>query len=271
MPSLRSSPSGPAVVIGGSSDIENLSLVAGATLTQALGNLIAPETVTLYDDFVAGGIYNPDLSPNGSLHIGELNWVFHVAGATQNLSKNGNGQDNFLGLYYWTILASGSNRGSLILGAPSLTAESVERVIWRSMLNMDPTFTSSRRVGLGVSNGANLGGDAICFEHQAATGGGVTGSPNVQCVAYKGGVRSAVISSIATLEDTFMIFELRRRAALTWDYYVNGVLAGTQSGAVIPTVKLTPAAQGVGVVNTVTSMGVDTFEITYRRKRSVAV
>lgn len=269
MPSLRSSPSGPAVSVGGSSDLENVSAVEGVTISDALENLISPEAVTLYDDFIGGGNFVVGASPNNTIHIGDLNWTFLVAGNTLGLARNGNGQGNFRGLYYWNTQAS-TNRNALMLGTPSLTAESVERVVWRASLNTVANFGSNRRCGLGAGNGVNFSGDGLAFEHQPVTANGITGSANVQCAAYKGGVRTAVISSIPAPLDTFMIFELRRTAPLTWEYYVNGVLAATLSGNAIPTAKVTPGAQLTGVINLVTAIGVDTFEITYRRKRSLS-
>lgn len=269
MPTLRSSPSGPPVVVGGSSDIQNESLVEGETITQALENLIAPELVTLYDDFIGGGLFISAGEANNTIHIGDLNWTYLVAGGSLGLARNGNGMGTLRGLYFWSVQAS-SNRASIFLGSPSLTAESVERVAWRANITTAGNFSGNRRCGLGKDNGAAFGGDGLCFEHQVTTGNGITGSANIQCAAYKGGVRTGVITTINIPQDTFAIYEMRRRSALVWDFYINDVYAATLSDNAIPTAKIAPATQLTGVINQVSSIGVDTFEIEYRRKRSAA-
>jgi hypothetical protein len=130
-------------------------------------------------------------------------------------------------------------------------------------LNGDNTFDSSRRVGLGLNNNALLGTDGIYFEHNRnATG------VNVQAVASKASNRTIVNTGIVCPFETYQTFELRRIAPLSWQYYVNGVLGATISGSAIPLVALCPAAQAQASISIGSSFGVDTFQMTYRRRTS---
>lgn len=268
MSAFRLSPSGPFFeVAANSDDVENSSSVPDAvTLTGALNQLVSPLEVTLYDDFIGGGAYAVSTEANGSLHIGALNWTFLMSGSTSSIVRSSNGAGTLRGLYAVGVPSSSTSRAGFFLGGlgASLDPENIESIFWRGYLNSDSGFSSARRMGLGLSNGADFGGDGIYVEHSG------TISNNVLAVAMKAGVRTQTNTGIACPLDTYQIYELRRTASRVWEFYVNGVLGATLSGNAIPTVKLTAAVQAQGVINVTSAIGADTFQMTYRRRKLAA-
>ena len=263
MTRFRLSPSGPTIAIASTSDdVDNQSDVPeSSTLSEALDNLADPPVVTLYDDFIGGASYNISAEVNLQARVGELKWLLASQNGAATLLRTSNGSGSLRGIIGISMLASSTHRTGLFLAA--LDPERVQSLFWRALLNSDNTFSSARRVGLGLNVNANFGGDGIYFEHSA------TVSANVRAIANKGGAITTVNTGIACPVDTYQVFELRRVGTRSWEFYVNGAFGAAISGSAIPTVAISPACQANGVINTGTAMAVDTFQMTYRgTKRS---
>lgn len=237
MATARLSPSGPTIDVETTTDgIENLSSVPGDNVTEAINNILAFESFPLFDDFIGG--QNATATANVDGLFGDLGWTFTTTGGSIARPAASNA---YVGAY--TITATATLLSSLCLGAsPAAGAvafppNQTDRVEFRVLPNVLQSTSGTTRVGLGIQmDTTQFGSDGLYFEAAAAT------SPNWRLVARRTSVNTILTSTIPWTPATPQSLVLTRTASNAWSFFIDGVLAGSLSGAgTIPSQRLNPA------------------------------